>query len=456
MRFLCIYISMGAPYSQRNPEKTPLYRLIDDHYAEFKSTYNEKYGDIYGFYRPEIDKEIEKYQECGIYRFGFAKLKCSNTECGEEYFLPFSCHSRGLCPSCIQKHSLELEMLLKDEILRSVPMRHLVFTIPVLLRKNFLWHREHLNELSRMAWQCIKTFMGETLKVDGIPGSVQCIETSGQFLDIQTHLHVLVTDGIFTEDGIFHKMPPYSEGARIYFKSLWEKAVAKFCVKKGFINEGLMKKMLFWTNTGFSIYTDTRVDYKHDDSESSKAMGHLIRYISKPPIAMSRLTYKGGKVLYKGDFHKGKKRNFETYDPLDFLAALTSHIPKYRQKYTNFYGVFSNRTRGYAKENGSAVDNKYPVECPDITKEQRLFRKSWAVLLKRIWETDPLKCPRCGSEMKITAIITDGATVKKILKSINMWIEIESQHDPPMADAVIDSNIESIPYEDGWGEPIYT
>jgi len=71
-----------------------------------------------------------------------------------------------------------------DEIIRYVPYRHFVLTIPVVLRKNFFWHREHLNTLSRLAWRCLKTFMQETLESDGIPGAIQSIETHGNFLNL--------------------------------------------------------------------------------------------------------------------------------------------------------------------------------------------------------------------------------------------------------------------------------
>jgi hypothetical protein len=120
---------MAGFYKQRRPENTDLYRLMKWHFPNFKRDYNEKYGDIYGFYRPEIDKEIEKYLKCGIHKFGFARVKCKNDDCGEEYLLPFSCKGRGICPSCIQKHSLEAEhRLIEGDILQEVPHRHIILT----------------------------------------------------------------------------------------------------------------------------------------------------------------------------------------------------------------------------------------------------------------------------------------------------------------------------------------
>jgi hypothetical protein len=42
-------------------------------------------------------------------------------------------------------------------------------------------------------------------------------------------------------------------------------------------------------------------------------------------------------------------------------------------------------------------------------------RRSWARLIRRIYEVDPLVCPRCGHELNIVAVITDPVLVDRIL-----------------------------------------
>jgi hypothetical protein len=42
--------------------------------------------------------------------------------------------------------------------------------------------------------------------------------------------------------------------------------------------------------------------------------------------------------------------------------------------------------------------------------------KRLAELLKRIFEVDPLACPRCGAAMRIIAFILDGAVIAAILR----------------------------------------
>ncbi|MCP4298901.1 MAG: hypothetical protein GY786_25285 [Proteobacteria bacterium] len=43
---------------------------------------------------------------------------------------------------------------------------------------------------------------------------------------------------------------------------------------------------------------------------------------------------------------------------------------------------------------------------------------SWARLIKKVFEIDPMQCPVCKAEMRIISFITDYQEVIKILKHI--------------------------------------
>ena len=51
-------------------------------------------------------------------------------------------------------------------------------------------------------------------------------------------------------------------------------------------------------------------------------------------------------------------------------------------------------------------------------RNARALRRSWAQLIKRIYEVDPLVCPTCGSEMKVIAFITEHDVVDAILRHL--------------------------------------
>jgi len=54
------------------------------------------------------------------------------------------------CPSCGQKRGVEFGEWLCGQVLRAVPHRQFVFSIPKILRRFFLHDRRHLVELSRL------------------------------------------------------------------------------------------------------------------------------------------------------------------------------------------------------------------------------------------------------------------------------------------------------------------
>ncbi len=45
-------------------------------------------------------------------------------------------------------------------------------------------------------------------------------------------------------------------------------------------------------------------------------------------------------------------------------------------------------------------------------------------MIKLIYETDPLLCPKCGSQMKIVSVIKDGAVIDKILDHLSYKFEV--------------------------------
>jgi hypothetical protein len=52
----------------------------------------------------------------------------------------------------------------------------------------------------------------------------------------------------------------------------------------------------------------------------------------------------------------------------------------------------------------------------DHSPEARALRRSWAQLIKPVYEVDPLLRPSCGGEMRIVAFITDHDVVGAILR----------------------------------------
>jgi len=134
----------------------------------------------------------------------------------------------------------------------------------------------------------------------------------------------------------------------------------------------------------------------------------LSHAISNMPRSRSRSSrYKMDIVTYTttdGAAHE--------FDVLEFLAALSTHIPKPYESLTRYCGRYSYRRRG---EQAKLTPPRDDATESDYKRE---FRNSaWAACIKRIYEIDPLECPRCKAQMRIIAFIQDEHSIKDIMKS---------------------------------------
>ncbi len=63
---------------------------------------------------------------------------------------------------------------------------------------------------------------------------------------------------------------------------------------------------------------------------------------------------------------------------------------------------------------GSGLQKATMAGLKDIISPEQ--RKSWARLIQKTYETDPLICPKCAGSMKIIAFIEREDLIQKILK----------------------------------------
>ncbi|MBF0410409.1 MAG: hypothetical protein HQM10_23885 [Candidatus Riflebacteria bacterium] len=51
----------------------------------------------------------------------------------------------------------------------------------------------------------------------------------------------------------------------------------------------------------------------------------------------------------------------------------------------------------------------------------KAFRRNWARLIQKIYEIDPLVCPKCQGLMRVISFIEEKAVIEKILKHLALW-----------------------------------
>ncbi|MFC1652818.1 transposase, partial [Planctomycetota bacterium] len=436
---------MGLPclkplplYRPRVPQASDLWRLLNGHFAAFREVYSDRFQAKYGYWRPIVDRSVAAFLKCGDLQEGFARVRCPH--CKHEMFVAYSCKQRCTCPSCHQKRTLLTAIHVADEVCFDVPHRQVVLTIPKRLRLHTRYDRKLLGKLCSCAWACIKTETQRLLgRDDGLPGMMAGIQTHGELLHWHPHIHALVTCGAFDSEGVFLPLPQFDMDSLLL---KWQEAVFALYLAEDKIQPDVVENMRSWKHTGFtgdqSVYLPTG---------DKVGIERLVQYITRCPFSLSRLikVTDTGQIVYKAEKHacrafpdqngdgitSGPKRNFQVLGPLDFIAEFTQHIPPKGSHLVRYYGFYSNKARGMRKKAQVQAADPDTLNKASDTPAPRCNR-TWAMLIKRIYEVDPLACPKCGGVMKVVAFIEppQAQVIEKILRHCGLWQEPASRAPP--------------------------
>ena len=420
-------------YRRRRAKSTPLYRLVHRHWPEYQAVHEERFEPRHGRIRREESRTVEGFLRCGVLEHGFARIRC--TGCGHELLVAFSCKGRGICPSCAKKRQLEFGDFVTTEVLEAVPHRHLVFTIPRRLRLIFRYRRRLLTGLARAAYRVAEETLRDTADDRRLrPGAIAAVQTFGSLLDFHPHIHMLLTDGGFDEAGRFVRREPAPEDV---LEDLFRHRVFRFLLDEDAVAEEVVENLLTWRHSGFGVHVGRSVA-----GDDGRALAALSEYLVRGPIALEKLavteTEAGSRVTLRASrYHPRHKSDRRTFDPLDFLATLLAHIPATHEKTVVYYGHYSHRLRGQRKkEAGSARVGPAPELGPELgpllyddedePTTSAPARRRWAALIKKVYETDPLVCPECRSEMRVISFITEEELIFRILRHLDLF-----EPDPP-------------------------
>ena len=168
-------------YHPRNPRASPLFQLFETNYETVKAVWEERFERQYGFWQGRWDRAVAAYLDCGLFESGFAIVRCP--VCKAQYHVAFSCRCRGLCPSCSAKRAAIFSELLQHQILADMPHAQWVFSIPKMLRPYFLYRRELLGDLARLAYETVREMMATAIEEpDARPGMIAVIQMFGSSL----------------------------------------------------------------------------------------------------------------------------------------------------------------------------------------------------------------------------------------------------------------------------------
>lgn len=484
----------------RQPEKTTLYRIVQEHWLSFLQDRAREGRPIPRY----IVREFEGFFQCGQLVHGFLRLKCD--VCRHERLVPFSCRKRGFCPSCAGRRMADSAAFFVDMVLPAERIRQWVFSVPIPLRFWMARNSKLMGEVLSILIGVISRYYTFQSKKAGVlksqTGSITLIQRYGGTINLNVHYHVLFIEGAYEDrDGkaVFHRAgAPTDDKVKAILETV-QKRVIRLLKKRGFLEEkeeGVVHATdLFYGESGDEslqedcqsasvksrIATGERAGQRVRKIGSFGGIGDaplrdgplcysvggfslhanvaarergdietLCRYVTRPPIAESRLSQRAdGDIVYRFKKEWSDGTQAVLFSPNEFLEKIIAIIPPPRIHQTRFHGVLApnHHLRLQVVPGGLADETKSHGERPPPEAEtktrSRAHRLSWSELLKRVFQVDITVCPDCGGQMNFIATIMEPKVIRAILEHLGLPIEpprFAPARAPPQA-ALFDSDV---------------
>ncbi len=196
----------------------------------------------------------------------------------------------------------------------------------------------------------------------------------------------------------------YDETVERLLTETWRRLVLDALVGEDRLSEDFRDKLLSWRHQGgFSVYGRHLIL-----NEEPAMLAHMARYAVRAPAALDRVTATDdGRVLLEIPRDVRSGATTLVLDPIEWVRRITNQVPDPKAHLVRYYGAYANRARKLYRSEDEDV-------CVQVVDPEPLpaGQASWARLLRRVFEVDPLSCPRCGSEMVIVSVITTPAVMR--------------------------------------------
>lgn len=350
--------------------------------------------------RPAIIDAVVKLLACKTGARGEFKYHCSNANCTHTKRVPFTCKHR-LCSSCGKKATMQwIEK--QSPNFPDVPYQHIIFTMPAEFRSLFWANRFLLNKIGAIAASCIKTITN----TKGVTvGMFVAIHTFGGDLKRHVHVHLSVSLG-----GLNDRKTQWMKIKKFYNNQLfplWRAGIIKLIRKSYHKGKLILVDDLIHLQKdpdGFNRFLNVQherwwnVSCQPPDKSHKRNTEYFSRYVKRPAIANSRLQhYNGSSLFFRYYDHKNKRQETKEMSAFEFIRAVIQHIPDKGFRLIRYYGFLANRIRSICLP---IIRRLLNLAEPIITHGL----SSYANLLQKSFNFDPLKCILCGSEMILTGI----------------------------------------------------
>jgi hypothetical protein len=352
-----------------------------------------------------------------------------------------------------------------------VALRQWVLTVPFPWRKRLAYDGALLGAVTRICVSTVLGFYRQRLRKEGVTGgqsgAVVVVQRTSSDLKLHPHLHVLFLDGAYAEreSGVsFTELPRLSTQEVGEVLARVVARIVKHLRRRGLLDalegtgdadgddesDGLTAlaasaasgrsppagpewrrkatplsplpaaaprydKPLCASQDGFTLHAATRAGAM--DTVGREA---LCRYVLRPPIAQERVTHGPDglvRITLKRPFADGTVA--VDMDPLSLLSRLATAVPPPRRHTVRYAGILAPASKMRPKVvPRPAVAAEGTAEAEKPAKHAGSRYRPWAELLKRCFAIDVLACPRCGGRMRLVALVTEAASVRRFLRGL--------------------------------------
>jgi hypothetical protein len=198
---------------------------------------------------------------------------------------------------------------------------HQVYTIPKRLRPYFKFNRKLLGKLYSAAKSAWSDLIEDIFPADWKTGAVMALHTAGDLLNFHPHIHSLGLHGALDPDGKFHLLKPIDNK---YLTRQFADYVFQALLEEELIEQDTVDSIKAWEHSGFQVFVGDPIA-----SNNTDARRFIARYLKKSSInstSLELITIDTNPIVRVNKITDDTIQTRD-FDPLSFLAALSSHIP---------------------------------------------------------------------------------------------------------------------------------
>jgi hypothetical protein len=303
-------------------------------------------------------------------------------------------------------------------------------------------------------------------------------------LQLAPHLHAVLFDGVYrrADSGRLHFVaaPKVSPAERLTLTMRIAKRIERLLLRRGLVVANQWSDAVTTTDDepmqqltleamkvpandrasdampqnasavrGFNLHCQTRISAADEAGRM-----RLFRYVLRPAIAQERLSFDAGVVRFemKRTFSNGAR--VLVFTPQQFIRRIALLVPPPRHHEVTYFGLLAANAKYRTAIVPVATFRRKPKAAVDPTSttarsmppspDPPSSRLGWADLIEKTFLLDVLLCQACGGRARIIAVITEPATIHKILTHL---FAIKSAANPavPRAPPSASANLQQRP-----------